>query len=302
MKTYLAIDIGGTQIKYGLLDEAGKILEQHKKDTEAHKGGPHILATVKGLVAAYQRQTALAGVAISSAGMVDPDKGEIFYAGPQIPHYAGTQFKKEIEETFSLPCEIENDVNCAGLAEGLTGAGKGSSVVLCLTIGTGIGGCLLLDGQVFHGFSHAACEVGYLQLAEGSFQELASTTALVAYVAEKHQDNPSLWDGYRIFEEAKKGNLHCIEGIDRMVDYLGQGIATICYVTNPECVILGGGIMAQQDYLRDRLTQAVSRHLLPSLADKTRLAFAQHENAAGMLGAFYHFLQRQGRKKGETDA
>ncbi|HFU4015229.1 TPA: ROK family protein, partial [Streptococcus suis] len=99
MKTYLAIDIGGTQIKYGRLDAAGQILESHKMDTEAHKGGPHILATVKNLVADFHAQSPLSGVAISSAGMVDPDKGEIFYSGPQIPNYAGTQFKSEIESS-----------------------------------------------------------------------------------------------------------------------------------------------------------------------------------------------------------
>ena len=160
MNPYVVIDIGGTSIKYGLADAKGQLLETHEIPTEAQKGGPHILNTTKEIVARYLKKHPLAGVAISSAGMVDPDKGEIFYAGPQIPNYAGTQFKKEIEETFQIPCEIENDVNCAGLAEVTTGHAKGSNNAVCLTIGTGIGGCLLLDGQVFHGFSNSACEVG----------------------------------------------------------------------------------------------------------------------------------------------
>lgn len=292
MKTYLAIDIGGTQIKYGLIDQAGHLLETHKRDTEAYKGGPHILATVKSLVADYQEKHGIAGVAISSAGMVDPIKGEIFYSGPQIPNYAGTQFKKEIEGDFGLPCEIENDVNCAGLAEGISGAGQDCPISVCLTIGTGIGGCLLLNGQIFHGFSNSACEVGYVHLPDGAFQDLASTTALVRYVADLHGDDVADWTGYRVFEEAKAGNTKCIEGIDRMVAYLGQGIANICYVANPEVVILGGGIMAQKDYLKDKIEAAMKTYLVPSLADKTGLAFAQHENAAGMLGAFYHFQQK----------
>ena len=113
MNPYVVIDIGGTSIKYGLADAKGQLLETHEMPTEAQKGGPHILNTTKEIVARYLKKHPLAGVAISSAGMVDPDKGEIFYAGPQIPNYAGTQFKKEIEETFRIPCEIENDVNCA---------------------------------------------------------------------------------------------------------------------------------------------------------------------------------------------
>ncbi|HFI0159834.1 TPA: ROK family protein [Streptococcus suis] len=294
MKTYLAIDIGGTQIKYGRLDAAGQILESYKMDTEAYKGGPHILATVKKLVEDFHAQAPLSGVAISSAGMVDPDKGEIFYSGPQIPNYAGTQFKSEIETSFGLPCEIENDVNCAGLAEGISGAGQGSQISICLTIGTGIGGCLLVDGQIFHGFSNSACEVGYLHLSDGAFQDLASTTALVQEVARLHDQDPADWNGYKIFQEAKSGDAHCIAAIERMVNYLGQGIANICYVANPEVVILGGGIMAQKDYLFEKIQAALKKNLVSSLADKTRLAFAEHENAAGMLGAFYHFQQKQG--------
>ena len=91
MGKYVAIDIGGTNIKYGLIDDTDTLLEAHEIPTEAHKGGPEILHKVKGIVARYLEQIPVAGVCISSAGMVDPDKGEIFYAGPQIPNYAGSQ-------------------------------------------------------------------------------------------------------------------------------------------------------------------------------------------------------------------
>lgn len=298
MTRYLAVDIGGTQIKYGLVDQEGQLLEQYKIDTQAHLGGPHILATVKDLVRKYKDNSDISGVAISSAGMVDHVKGEIFYSGPQIPNYAGTKFKAEIEATFGLPCEIENDVNCAGLAEGISGAGRDSQISLCLTIGTGIGGCLLIDNEIYHGSSNAACEVGYLPLSDGAFQDIASTTALVQHVADLHGDNPSEWDGYRIFQEAQNGNSKCQVAIHQLVDNLGKGIATITYVVNPEIVILGGGIMGQKEYLQPMIEEALKRHLLPSLVDKTKIAFAEHENAAGMLGAFYHFAQKQGLKVG----
>ncbi len=298
MTRYLAVDIGGTQIKYGLVDQEGQLLEQHKMDTQAHLGGPHILATVKDLVRKYKDNSDISGVAISSAGMVDHVKGEIFYSGPQIPNYAGTKFKAEIEATFGLPCEIENDVNCAGLAEGISGSGQDNQICLCLTIGTGIGGCLLIDKEIYHGSSNAACEVGYLPLSDGAFQDIASTTALVQHVADLHGDNPSEWDGYRIFQEAKNGNSKCQVAIHQLVDNLGKGIATITYVVNPEIVILGGGIMGQKEYLQPMIEEALKRHLLPSLVDKTKIAFAEHENAAGMLGAFYHFAQKQGLRVG----
>ena len=221
--------------------------------------------------------------------MVDPDKGEIFYAGPQIPNYAGTQFKKEIETSFNIPCEIENDVNCAGLAEEVSGSGKGVSVILYLTIGTGIGSCLIMDGKVFHGFSNSACEVGYMHMRDGDFQDLASTTALVKYVAQAHGEDIEQWNCRRIFNEATEGNKICMAGIDRMVDYLGKGIANICYVANPEVVILGGSIMGREAILKPKIRSALKEALIPSLAENTRLEFAQFQNTAGMLGAYYHF-------------
>ena len=125
---------------------------------------------------------------------------------------------------------------------------------------------MLVDGKIFHGFSNSACEVGYIYLPDGAFQDLASTTALVKYIAEKENSSIDEWSGVRIFDEAKKGNQNCIEGIDRMVDYLGQGLANICYVVNPETIILGGGIMAQKDYLSENCLLYTS----PSPRDRTR--------------------------------
>ncbi|MDT2596639.1 ROK family protein [Enterococcus dongliensis] len=292
MKKYVVIDIGGTMIKYGLVDEAGNLLEKAKRTTEAELGGRGIMAKVCSIIDSYQMKYSLAGICLSSAGMVDPEKGEIFYSGPAIPDYAGTKYKEVLEAKYLLPCEIENDVNCAGLAEVFSGAAKNSKITVCLTIGTGIGGSLLIGNQLFHGFSNSACEIGYLKMADSTFQELASTTALVDYVSKGQKINTEQWDGYRIFEEAKMGNQQCIAAIDRMVDYLGQGIATICYVINPETVVLGGGIMAQKEYLARKIETAVNKHLLSSLATKTKITFAHHENDAGLLGAYYHFRNR----------
>lgn len=292
MRKYVAIDIGGTNIKYGLIDDSANLLETHEIPTEAHQGGPGILSKVETIVSEYQKIHDLSGICLSSAGMVDPDKGEIFYSGPQIPNYAGTQFKKVLEEKFSLPTEIENDVNCAGLAEAKSGNAKDSQYAVCLTIGTGIGGCLVLDQKVFHGFSNSACEVGYLHLSDGAFQDLASTTALVSYVAQEHGDTKEQWNGRRIFKEATEGNSICIQGIERMVDYLAQGIANICYVINPQVVVLGGGIMGQEAILKPKIETALEKYLISSLSDKTKLAFAYYQNTAGMMGAYYHFLEK----------
>lgn len=295
MKNYVSIDIGGTAIKYGIIDEAGTILVRGQMDTEANYGGPGILLKAIGIVDNFQKEYDICGICISTAGMVDIEKGEIFYAAPLIPNYIGTTFKKTMEERFGLPCEVENDVNCAGLAETISGAAKGSKSVLCLTIGTGIGGCIVIDGQVYHGHSSSACEVGYMHMFGSDFQTLGATSILCKKVTDKKLE--SGWDGVRIFEEAKKGDVICKEAIEEMVEILGQGIANICYVINPEVVVLGGGIMAQEAYLKPMIRKALDKYLIPAMAQKTRLEAAKHKNDAGMLGAFYHFGNRQRQKQ-----
>ncbi|MGM0209012.1 hypothetical protein IGI96_003536 [Enterococcus sp. DIV0421] len=292
MEYYLAVDIGGTAIKYGLIDNEGIFFERHEIDTEAHLGGEAILDKIYQLVKKYINVIEIKGIAISSAGMIDPVKGEILYSGPQIPNYAGIQFKSLLEEKFHIPCEIENDVNCAGLAESISGASKGSKLSFCLTIGTGIGGCLIQNNKIFHGSSYSACEVGYIPLPGGAFQDIASTTALVKLVTELTGDKSSEWNGHRIFLEAKEGNALCRSAISKIVENLTVGIASICYIVNPEIVVLGGGIMAQEDYLRPEIEISLKNLLVSNIAEKTKIAFAHHKNDAGMLGAYYHFRSK----------
>lgn len=298
MKHYIVIDIGGTAIKYGLLTENEEFETTGEMPTEAAGGGPVILDKVRQIVSGFLKgkQDRVGGVCISTAGMVDTEKGEIFYAAPLIPKYAGTNFKDTISQEFHLPCEVENDVNCAGLAEAVSGAGKGSDSVFCLTIGTGIGGCVILHGKVWHGASQSAGEVGYMHLRGSDFQTLGAASILSRTVAQKKGDDLSAWDGKRIFEAARAGDAVCRRAIEDMCDVLGEGIANICFVLNPQIIVLGGGIMAQKEYLSPLLNKALDKYLVSSMRKKTELAFARHGNRAGMLGAYYHFRMCQNRK------
>lgn len=291
MKKYISIDIGGTAIKYGIICENAEIALKGSLKTEAWRGGPEILKKVIGIVEHLIEHTGetITGICISTAGMVDTERGSIFYSAPLIPDYAGTEFKKTLEEKFHIPCEVENDVNCAGLAEYSSGAAKGCKVVLMLTIGTGIGGCIVLDGKVFHGFSNSACEVGYMHMDDSDFQTLGAASILSKKVSQWKGEPEEKWDGYRIFEEAKKGDMICNRAIDQMIEILGKGIANICYVINPEVVVLGGGIMAQEEFLRGKIQDTVKKYLISSIEKHTKIVFAKHRNDAGILGAFYHF-------------
>lgn len=296
MKKYVSVDIGGTAIKYGIIQEDGQILSKNMIDTEAHQGGPAILNKVETIISQYDQKEKLSGICISTAGMVDIEKGMITYSAPLIPNYKGIEYKKVLENKFGLPCEVENDVNCAGLAEYYSGASEGCKIALMLTVGTGIGGSIIINGEVFRGFSGSACEVGYMNMNGEDFQTLGAASILSKKVAEWKGEPRERWNGFRIFEAAKEGDELCIRAIDEMTDILGQGIANICYVLNPEVVVLGGGIMAQEHYLREKIEAAMSKYLLPAIATHTKLVFAKHRNDAGMLGAFYHFLHRTSGK------
>lgn len=323
-KRYFALDIGGTKTKYALLGEKGEILSTYEKDTQAQRGGSFILENVKGEIhrvlaelkgnppegaqadtkvdAKAERTTEakteplLSGICISTAGMVDEIKGEIIHAGPQIPEYKGCKWKEEIERTFSIPCEVENDVKCAGLGEYSFGSGKGTSSMLCLTIGTGIGGSFILNGEVYHGTSHSAMEIGYMQIPGGMFQRMASTSALVKRVASRKGDPEELWNGKRIFGEVAKEDKICLEELDRLCDALSIGLSNLCYAFNPECIVLGGGIMEQKDILLPKIWGHLQEHLVPIVAENTRLLAASLGNRAGLLGAYVHFHNRQKSK------
>lgn len=293
MKDYITIDIGGTSIKYGIIREDGLFAETASTPTEAfEQGGPGIVHKVTHIVEKLSERYMPAGICISTAGMVDCDAGKITYASPLIPDYTGTEWRQILENHFNLPCEVENDVNCAGLAEYHAGAARGSRISVCLTIGTGIGGAIIIDGDVFHGFSGSGCEVGYMHLPGGEFQDLGASSVLSRKVAEQKSMPPESVDGKYVFDQARLGDPVCIQAIDEMADVLGMGIANICYVVNPEVVVLGGGIMVEKEYLGDKMRTSLERYLLPSVAEHTRLAFAENRNNAGMLGAFYHFKSR----------
>lgn len=291
-KQYICIDIGGTMIKYGLI-ENGDILEANEIETEAFKGGKYIFDKVKNICEGYILQKNIGGICISTAGMVNADTGEIIYANSSIPNYIGINYKKSFEKFFNIPCEVENDVNCAGICENYAGASKNTHSSLCLTIGTGIGGCIIIGNKVINGFSNSGCEVGYMNIFNDTFQDIASTTALVKNTANALNMNKEEINGKIIFEKAKEGDKVCIEQIDKLCDNLAYGIANICYVINPEIVVLGGGIMAQRDYLYDKILNNLKKYLIEPILKNTKITFAEHKNNAGMIGAYYNFLARQ---------
>ncbi len=292
MNVYAVVDIGGTSIKYGVINEEGTLLENSNRDTNAKAGGLCIMEKVKDIIHLVKKEYDIQGICISTAGMVCPNEGKILYAGPTIPNYTGIEIKKILEKEFSLPCFVENDVNCAALGEFYAGAGIGSHSMACLTIGTGIGGAIIVNGKILHGFSHSAGEIGYMRIHNEHFEDIASTTALVKNVASRKNINPSSIDGRYVLEHYENNDLICKEEVEKLADHLALGISNIVYVLNPEVVVLGGGIMAREDIFRPLIEKNLQKYLITSVYQNTKLAFAKLQNTAGMKGAYYHFKEK----------
>ena len=298
MMYYICIDIGGTSIKYGVLSDEGEIFIDGTVSTKVTEKENFILSDVKKLVRNIldeYRNYEIKGICVSTAGVVNPEKGEIAYAGPTIPKYTGTKIKEELEKEFSISCEVENDVNCAGLGEYWKGAGKGSKSMVCLTIGTGIGGSVILDGKLLNGIGYTAGEIGYMDVNGSYIQNIASSKYLVEKVQKEKVEKEGITDaitGVDIFELAKKGDEICIAGINEIISNLAVGVRNIIYLLNPEVIVIGGGITAQKEYLEEKIRNEVNDGMISDMFRKTRIELAQQGNQAGLLGALYNFLNK----------
>lgn len=282
-------DIGGTSIKYGVFERTGegsRLLYSEETPTNAKVIHGHgIQEKVFSMIEQMRSQYELHGVGISTAGQVDVKSGKIQYANKNIPGYTGMKWSEPILERFGLPCAVENDVKAAALGEYAYGAGRNCSDLLCITVGTGIGGALIIGGKIHHGYTNSAGEIGYMLIDGDILESKASTTALLARI-KKRSEQPLL-DGKELFERAKRGDSICREEIEAMCDSLALGIVNCCYIINPERIILGGGIMAQSDYLRPIIERYISKYADPFLYEKIKIDFAQLGNHAGLYGAAY---------------
>lgn len=291
----LSIDIGGTGIKSDIYSQSGRALGDFKEVPTVvdHAAGTNnILEQVLMLVETYSQSYQLNGVAISSAGVIDPVAGKVIYSGYTIPGYIGTDFKHQIETQFDIPCFVENDVNSAALGEYWLGAAKGSKSAVCLTIGTGIGGAILLDGTIWHGKSFAGGEVGYIPVNGHNWQDLASTIAL----CQDYESRTGLSGvtGKTVMEAYRDGNEAAKLAVEQFVDYFCQGLLPVLYVFNPEKVIIGGGIMQQQDILIPKIKHKIEQLVQNNFFLPDEVVAASFGNESGRIGAVYHFLTMQG--------
>lgn len=295
----VAIDIGGTEIKYGLVDENGNILYSSKIDTEAKKGKEELLKKIFNIIENYQMKNLISGIAISTTGQVDGKLGKVVGGTDLIPGWIGTDVVKILEKKYLVPVIIENDVNSAAVGEMWLGAGKNDNNFLCLTIGTGIGGGIILNRELFLGEGSVAAEFGHIQIEKngkecacgkkGCYQKYASTTALLDFV---HEELGIKINGLEFFQRVKNGNKIENEILIKWIDYLCDGLSSLIYIFNPKKIILGGGISKQGDFLKDIIIENLSKKLMKNYLEILEIKMAELGNDAGLLGATYILLKK----------
>ena len=284
----LAIDIGGTMIKYGLVSSDGKILSTDKIETEAEKGLENILNKIDNIFKKYKENNPV-GIAVSGTGQINGMIGKVIGGNPIIPNWIGTNLVKILEEKYNLPAVLENDVNCVALGEKWIGAGKDLSNFICLTIGTGIGGGIILNNQLFRGENFVAGEFGHTLIKKGEFEQFASTTALIRLVKEK---TGKILNGKEIFDLEKKEIVEYQEVISEWIENLTDGLSSIVYCFNPANIILGGGVIGQGEPLINRIKNSLFKKIGLQFKEKLNIIQAKLGNNAGMIGASYLLLEK----------
>ncbi len=297
----MGIDIGGTAVKLGLVDREGRIHARHEASVCFDGYQTPILTTVIREAEAFlQRENAtVEGIGVSATGQIDAQTGVVIGTNGKIPHYEGAQMKRDMEDAFGVPAWCLNDANAAVLGECFAGRARGLQNVVMLTLGTGVGGGMVLDGKLYGGKRGIAGELGHFTLYQdgvpcpcgkrGCLESYASTTALVRSACDA-TGKPAL-DGRRVFALAKQGDAQLLAVIDGWLDDVAAGITGLVHIFAPEMVLIGGGVSAQEDLLMAPLRRKVLSGVMPRFAEGLQVERAMLGNDAGIIGAVKYWME-----------
>lgn len=298
----LCMDLGGTAVKLGLVDEAGNIHARGEADVRGDGYATPIFHTATEAARDFLARTGaqVRGVGISATGQIDSRTGVVIGTNGAIPNYEGTNLKALAETAFGAPAWALNDANAAALGECFTGAACGRRHVLMLTLGTGVGGGLVLDGRLYGGARGIAGELGHFPLERGGrpcacgnrgcLEQYASVTALIRLARET--TGKTELDGRKIFARVAQGDQALSYALAQWTEDVAAGIAGLVHVFNPEVVLIGGGVSAQEELFLQPLRAQVLARVMSCFAQGLRLERAALGNDAGLVGAARYWLDR----------
>ncbi len=311
MKQYrIGVDIGGTNIKIALVDFEGKIVYSNTTPTRAELGYEAGVNSIKQAIRDLMTETNASQETIEAIGFGLP--GQIDYKEgivknlPNIPGWVNIPLAHMIEEEFSIPTRLDNDVRCAALGELNFGAGQGCENLICITVGTGIGSGIVLNGKLVRGASNAAGEIGHIKLSiddgplcgcgdYGCFEAYASGPSIVTMAKEyisggksakyKEMASDGIITPYIVAQAALQGDAVSIQIFKQIGKIIGVGLASVVNLLNPEKIIIGGGVADAGEILLEPIRKTILDRAMPIQGSTVKVVPAQLANTAGVIGA-----------------
>jgi glucokinase len=294
---YVGLDIGGTSIKAGLVDETGRVLESHRAPTAADDLNA-FLFNVTELIREFQKSTEVKGVGMGVPGL-HSTRTHIIETSPNIPCLKKVNLEQLVAEQVHMQCVSENDANAAAYAEFVCGAGTGVQHMAYLTVGTGLGSGLVLNGRLFRGSSGYGGEFGHTVLRakphgtqegrlcgcgnRGCLETFVSATGIVTTAREHGMKGPLTSES--VYEAATRGDATALNVFAETSGYLGIACANLINLLNLEMIIIGGGVMASADLLLDTARATAKLYAFPSSFAGCRIVKSQLWPDAGIIGA-----------------
>lgn len=308
---YIGVDLGGTNIAVGLVNEEGKIIHKDSVPTLREREYPEILKDMAMLILKVIKDAGLEVKDIKSIGIGSPgtpncEEGILVYTNNL--KFRNVPMRTEIQKYINLPVYLDNDANVAGIAESVAGAAKGAKHSVTITLGTGVGGGVVIDGKAYSGFNNAGAELGHMVIVvdgeqctcgrKGCWEAYASATSLIRQTKVAAENNPdslinklingdfSKIDAKTAFDAAKQGDETGKKVVDQYIKYIAEGLANIINIFSPEIVAIGGGVCKEGEYLLKPLRQLISERVY-SVEDlpQTEIKVARMGNDAGIIGA-----------------
>jgi glucokinase len=304
-KWLVGIDLGGTTTKMAFVTTDGDIVHKWEIDTDLSNQGRHIVKHISQSLQETLRRLGgnkdrLLAIGIGAPGPVHMETGMLYEAVNL--GWKNYPLKEELERETSLPVAVDNDANIAALGEMWKGAGSGARDLICVTLGTGVGGGVIANGRIVHGINGAGGEIGHMTMIpdggapcncgkSGCLETIASATGIVRIAKEKiaTSDRPTLLrpgdiTAKAVFDAAKAGDALALEIVEEVAFYLGLALANAANVSNPEKIVIGGGVSKAGNILAERVTTHFRRFAFPRVAEGATIVLATLGNDAGVIG------------------
>lgn len=307
---YIGIDLGGTNIAAGVVNEEGKIVKSGSVPTKRERNHSEIIKDmaelVKNLISeAGLKNEDVAYIGIGSPGAIDSKNGVVMYANNL--NFRMVNVREEMKKHIDLPVYIDNDANCAGLGETKFGGAKGAKNSLTVTLGTGVGGGVVIDGKIFGGTHNVGTELGHMVIVrdgeqcscgrKGCLEAYASATALInqarsavarnldSKILELANGDLSKIEAKTVFDAMHAGDEVAAKVVDNYLEYLAEGIANFINIFEPEVIAIGGGVSRQGDFILVPLREKVYKRVYGGVTPPVQIKAAELGNDAGIIGA-----------------